>query len=441
MKKLFPAFLLLLAQSSFGQFAIGHRTITYNDPDRTNRAIECEIYYPGISAGNNVAVESGEFPVIVFGHGFTMQPTAYPNWNDEFVPDGYIVVLPATETGFSPSHQEFGLDLRFIATQMQAEGQNNASPFYQHVSDKTALMGHSMGGGAAFLAASGFSGVDCIVGLAPAETNPSAVAAGANVSAPAMILSGASDGVTPPADHHIPIYDGLASSCKYFVSIANGSHCRFASNPGLCTFGEIIPGSLSAADQQAVSYAVCHPWFDYFLKDDCDAWDDYQTALSTETDLGTINSDCDNTPPFISDNGVTLESDNQVNYQWYLNGNELPGETQQNHVYTQSGTYQVGTEIIGNCPTLSNEIIVQITGIIEREIGLKTNSNGTQIRSRDQLNNVTLEWYDASGRMLSSGRLASVQSNQNVTIHRPIFNGVQLLRLRSDETVKTWKLF
>ena len=144
---------------------------------------------------------------------------------------------------------------------------------------------------------------------------------------------------------------------------------------------------------------------------------------------------------FISDNGGTLESDNQANYQWYLNGNELPGETQQNHVYTQSGTYQVGTVILGNCPTLSNEIVIQITGIVEREIALETNSNGTQLRSRDELNNVTVEWYDGAGRMVNSERFASIKSNQDVTIQRPIFTGMKLLRLTSNETVKTWKLY
>ena len=108
MKKLLVAFFAFTTSFAFAQFPVGNTTITYNDPARNNRAIECRIYYPGVSAGTNVAVATGEFPIIVFGHGFTMQPTAYPNWSDEFVPEGYIIVLPATETSFSPSHQEFG---------------------------------------------------------------------------------------------------------------------------------------------------------------------------------------------------------------------------------------------------------------------------------------------------------------------------------------------
>jgi hypothetical protein len=303
------------------------------------------------------------------------------------------------------------------------------------------MMGHSMGGGATFIGASSFADVDCIVGLAPAETDPSAVTAASNVTAPVMILSGTSDGVTPPNDHHIPIYNALGSNCKYFVPITDGSHCYFASNTITCTLGEIIPGSLPAEEQRQSSYAVCHPWFDYFLKDDCDAWDDFQTALVTDPNLGTIDSECYNDAPVISENNGILESNIQADYQWYLNGVALSGEDQQTHIYAQSGMYQVGTFLLGNCPTLSNEIIVQTTGIVEHKIVLETTRNGTQIRSRHRLNNVTLEWYDISGRVVSSERLAAIKSNKYVTIDKPIFNRIKLLRLSSNETVKTWKLY
>ncbi|MFM1875089.1 MAG: hypothetical protein RL266_826 [Bacteroidota bacterium] len=431
----------LVSLTVSAQFQIGHRTITYNDPARSNRAVACEVYYPGVSAGDNVAVASGEFPIIVFGHGFTMQPTAYPNWKNEFVPEGYIMLFVSTETGFSPVHQEFGLDIRFLATKLQSEGQNNASPFYQHVSNRTAFIGHSMGGGSSFLAASGFSGVDCVVGLAPAETNPSAVSAAANVSAPTLILSGSSDGVTPPADHHIPIYNGVGSNCKYFVSIQNGSHCRFASSPGLCTLGEIIPGSLSAADQQAVSYAVCHPWFRYFLKDDCSAWNDFETALATESDLGTINSICANNAPIISENAGTLESDQQANYQWYLNGVEIPNADQQNYIYSQSGTYQVGTVNLGSCPTLSNEIVVQITGIVEPEISIQQLGDNIRLETRDELQDVIFEWFELSGRLLETNSVASIPSRSSINLPKPSFEGVKLLRLRSEQVSKVWRVY
>jgi hypothetical protein len=59
--------------------------------------------------------------------------------------------------------------------------------------------------------------------LAPAETDPSAIATDPNVSVPDLIYSGSSDWVTLPTDHQIPIYDGLDSKCKTFVSIIGGA--------------------------------------------------------------------------------------------------------------------------------------------------------------------------------------------------------------------------
>ena len=100
MKKLFSFLLISLPIAALAQFPIGNRTITYNDPARSNRAIECVIHYPGVSAGSNVDVATGEFPIIVFGHGFAMQVGAYPNWWEELVPDGYIMVFPTTEGSF-----------------------------------------------------------------------------------------------------------------------------------------------------------------------------------------------------------------------------------------------------------------------------------------------------------------------------------------------------
>ncbi len=59
--------------------------------------------------------------------------------------------------------------------------------------------------------------------MAPAETDPSAIATDPNVSVPDLIYSGSSDWVTLPTDHQIPIYDGLDSKCKTFVSIIGGA--------------------------------------------------------------------------------------------------------------------------------------------------------------------------------------------------------------------------
>lgn len=242
-------FVLVFHTASTAQYAIGHRTITFNDPSRTGgfgsgggpgRQIQTEIYYPATSAGTSTPVASGVFPVITVGHGFVMPWDAYQNLWDYFVPKGYILAFPRTEGGFSPSHNNFALDLRVVNERMLLENSNTSSPFYQKISPKSAIMGHSMGGGASILAASGYTQITTVVGLAPAETTPSAISAANGISVPALIFSGAQDGVTPPATHHIPIYNGIPSTvCKTFVSITGGAHCYFANPNFNCDFGRI----------------------------------------------------------------------------------------------------------------------------------------------------------------------------------------------------------
>lgn len=68
-------FLLLISNCFLqlnAQYQIGHTTITYIDASRSNRSIATEIYYPALTAGNNTTAAAGQFPVIVFGHGFVM---------------------------------------------------------------------------------------------------------------------------------------------------------------------------------------------------------------------------------------------------------------------------------------------------------------------------------------------------------------------------------
>jgi hypothetical protein len=156
------------------------------------------------------------------------------------------------------------------------------SVFYQKISSNSAIMGHSMGGGATILAGSGNTSVETIIGLAPAETTPSAITSSTGVTVPALIFSGSQDGVTPPNDNHLPIYNGLSSDCKSFVSIVGGGHCYFANTNFNCDFGESTSSggiSITRAEQQAKTYSILDPWFDYILKGNSASYSTYLSAL------------------------------------------------------------------------------------------------------------------------------------------------------------------
>lgn len=296
------AILLFLSTAMQAQFSVGHTTITFNDPNRTGgfgsgggpgRQIQTEIYYPAASTGDNVPVSEGEFPVVVIGHGFVMSWDAYANIWGLLVPQGYVVALPRTEGGFSPSHGDFGLDLTQVLDNTFDLGSNDQSIFFGKIANTGAIMGHSMGGGASFLAGAQSTSVTTIIGLAPAETNPSAITAAGNITVPVLVFSGSEDAVTPPAEHHLPIYNAAASECKFFVSLVGGGHCYFANANTNCDFGELVSGlpSMNRATQQGLMNQFLLPWLDWQLKDNQEAALEFQTLLPATAQID-AQTDC-----------------------------------------------------------------------------------------------------------------------------------------------------
>jgi hypothetical protein len=287
MKKLVLFVCILVAHHVYAQYPIGNRSITLVDSSRSNRNIPLEIYYPAEMAGTNTFPALGVYPLITLGHGFVMGVDAYYNFKDTLVPQGYVIVLVNTETSLSPVHLEFAKDLVFVNQYIKQKAATDPSFFlYPFLNGKSCITGHSMGGGSAFLAGSlALPGeVDCIAGFAPAETSPSAIEASTTFDLPLIVFSGSADGVTPPAQHHIPMYDSSASSCKFFVDIIGGAHCYFANTNIACDFGEALssPGiSITREEHQAITFRFLEPWLRHYLKNDVNGLSELQTGLQS----------------------------------------------------------------------------------------------------------------------------------------------------------------
>ena len=274
---------VLAARDAFA-FAVGHRSVTYQDPARGNRSIQTEIYYPADTGGDNVPVASGNFPVIAFGHGYLLPWDAYAWVWSALAPQGFIVALPRTEGSLLPSHLEFGKDLAFVVAKLRAEDSNAASPFHQRVAEKAAVMGHSMGGGASFLAAAEDPTIDAVANLAAAETNPSAIAAASTLAIPGLLFAGSSDCVTPPADHQLPMYEALPNVCKAYVNLTGASHCQFAASNFTCGLGEggCPAPTLSRSEQQAIVIEYLLPWLRAHLEGNGAARTAFDTLLASD---------------------------------------------------------------------------------------------------------------------------------------------------------------
>lgn len=258
-----------------------------------DRNIATEIYYPADDPGENEPVGEGRFPVLVFGHGFLMSWEAYENFWEELVPRGYVICFPTTEMGISADHRQFGEDIKYLAAQMQREAQDSLSLFFQSLAPETALMGHSMGGGAAFLAAENNSEMHTLITFAAAETNPSAISAAGNVHVPTLVFSGDDDCVTPAAQHQDILYDQIPPGCKTFISIINGGHCYFANNNFLCSLGELSCNpslDITREAQQGVTFDFLNLWLQYTLYHDPTAFDIFTDSLQSSSRVNHIQA-------------------------------------------------------------------------------------------------------------------------------------------------------
>ncbi|MCG9910285.1 MAG: T9SS type A sorting domain-containing protein [Flavobacteriales bacterium] len=276
-------------------YPVSETTITFNDPTRTGgfgsgggpgRQIETKIYYPATNAGTNQPVAGNNLPVVVFGHGFAMAWDAYEPIYDSLAGRGFIVALPRTEGSLlpAPSHGDFGKDLALVSEKMVALNTTPTSIFYQKLNGRRAIGGHSMGGGATYLANQNTSGVNCYFTFAAAETNPSAITAAASMTAPNLVIAGSIDCVAPPASNQVPIYNAIGSACKTYISITGGYHCHFNSDNFNCTFGEGTcspSGGLTRADQLNKVRSIIIPYLTYFLKGECAAWTQFETLTNS----------------------------------------------------------------------------------------------------------------------------------------------------------------
>jgi len=265
-------------------FEIGHRLLSFVDLAR-DREIPTDVYYPAVVGGESVPVApGGPFPAVSVGHGYLIPAGDYGWVRSALVSEGYVVLTPRTAGGAFPDHGEFGLDLAHVLAAVRELAEDPADLLFGAIATGSAVIGHSMGGGAAMLAAAGDPGIDVAVGLAPAETDPSAIAACASIDRPTLILAGSRDCVTPPEDHAIPMYDALGSECRGYVEIQGGSHCQFADPNGLCELGELFcaPPAISRSEQQATVVAYLVPWLDWQLGGDGDAEATFRSLVDAD---------------------------------------------------------------------------------------------------------------------------------------------------------------
>ena len=198
----------------------------------------------------------GAYPVVAFGHGFTQSSSRYSSVLTALAARGYVVIAPDSETGLFPNHGRFADDLWRSLRWVRAT-QGNASATLD------AVAGHSMGGGAALVAADRYPTIDTVATLAAAETNPSATTASAGVTVPALYVVGSQDTVVRPATTRA-MYDRKPSPAT-FATITGGYHCGFVDSSSFLGLG-CDSGTISRSTQLSITRTLLGNWFDARLR-------------------------------------------------------------------------------------------------------------------------------------------------------------------------------
>jgi dienelactone hydrolase len=390
-------------------FPVGHMSINFKDASRTGgysisggiampgtgRNIGTEVYYPATVAGNNTTVANGQFPVVVFGHGFAMTWDNYDNIYNRLAALGYIVLLPRTESALIPfaNHADFAADLKLLTSQglllNTISTPTALVAFNGKVLQKSAIGGHSMGGGCSYIAAQNNSTVTCIFNLAAATSNTagiSSVAGASLVTVPTLVISGEKDNVadTTVQNSH---YNPTASTIKFHSIIKDVTHCDFGNGASTtCTIGQ---AACSGAGCNATLFArymsYIEPFLAHQLKNDCVAGNNFMTLI--------LNPSAD----------------------------------------------RVGRKVVGN-------IACSVTGIQEQSFSnnLTVFPNPTEGKlnisfSSEITTPITFELYDISGRLVLNEQASSHKTSHEINVDG-IESGSYVLIVRSENSKKAFKI-
>jgi len=212
-------------------------------------------------------------PVVAFGHGYQARVDYYESTLVHLASWGIVVIAPRSAGELFPDHGAFADDLLSAVDWVVAEsGPGNRDwPGGPVDPEALGLSGHSMGGGAALLAAARAPAIRAVATLAAAESDPSAIDAAATIAAPALFLAAADDAITPLVEHQRPMFEAKASGPAQLRTIVGASHCGFLDLQTLLLSLVCDDAAIGPDEQRRLTRAVLAAWLRYELAGDASA--------------------------------------------------------------------------------------------------------------------------------------------------------------------------
>lgn len=167
---------------------------------------------------------SGPRPAVVFGHGYIAAASRYDSICRRLASHGFYVLVPASpDPGLFRSLAPAADDMQAAIEFLDSLGRMPGMELDAH---NVALVGHSMGGGAAFLDAQRYASgrVKAVAGLSPYRISRQTYPESLHV--PAMVIAGGNDRSAPAATVHREFYEPCPAPC-YYVLVRAGGHNGF----------------------------------------------------------------------------------------------------------------------------------------------------------------------------------------------------------------------
>jgi predicted dienelactone hydrolase len=176
-----------------------------------------------------------------------------------------VVVAPRSAGEPFPDHAGFARDLALVVPWLAAQDVLADGPLEGRIDvDAIAVAGHSMGGGAAILAAAAGPAFASVVTLAAAETRPSAIDAAARSHVPSLVIAGELDAIAPVDTNQRPMFEALQGAPARLEVIPGASHCGFIDTPSGPTGGlmDLVcdTGTIDRSVQLATTWTLMTDW-------------------------------------------------------------------------------------------------------------------------------------------------------------------------------------
>ena len=234
----------------------------------TGDTFDARLFMPAAPQAGTLAPDSRS-ALYAFGHGYLAPVGPYESTLEHLASWGITVVAPRSGRELLPSHERFAADL---LASLEAAGTAAAADDWAGLPVDPAARGvggHSMGGGAAILAAAQDPTIRTVATLTAADTRPSSVAAARELDVPLLLVAASEDRITPVDRHQRPMFEAAGGPVQLRI-IEGGGHCGFLDQADLIGLVCGRP-SLDAETQRAYGRATLTAWLRGQLMDDTEA--------------------------------------------------------------------------------------------------------------------------------------------------------------------------